>query len=808
MRKKDGCLRCGHGDRIAEYLKHLLESNASDDVFCSQLIDALLELLSSRRTSNFAYASVYLLEGLCQAFENRREMRFSSQQLENLADLSTWAALPEVARDYIFVRCLKLCGDSSSRTAEGIEGVSVAKAIARWNRLQTLLTKQNQQNFPTGPIATWNADLSKRDMMEEATVERCHRLRQMLGSKETATAAEVETALADIWSDVEYLEYPKRILMELPGLILDVKLIKLALESESLGTSVAGMICKLRDLSGNRVYIMTPLMCAVRDTVLNLPIAADLFGLDDLVIHYSEALPEPTVDLQLEDATTAIVQSIAPEMETFNYEYYFGARETVGVAALLDIVSRLHMQRPGKTGLILDRLLQRWAEQKNPPPTVSVWKTTLQLQVMLLCCEQLPSQRQPLDLLKDLHYILSIEPLPRYRYLLGWIIARIYLKHESMRTRILDELTTKDHHSNPKYLASLMKIGVMLAKTESADAEFGLRLASTFVPLAASSKVVIRHEAQWQVPLLMDHARAQGWIAITENAAFVALDDYIRSLERFEQPPLERQFDRFDPIKDHTMTNLVEGPWYGLDNTESPRCGRGDFVKLYESDAGHDLPANCIPLGDPIVLPGRVNAAPTNRNVDNKQALAPSRAGESRALQTKGTAYLALEDAAHQQARRNELIVVASLVDNPYNLGGLSRVSEVFGASEMHLQNQNVTSNKDFSNVSVSSHLHFPIFQLSASAVPSYLAEKRNEGWSIVGIEQTDRSVLLGSEECKLPERIVLVIGSEKEGIPALVLSECNMLVEIPQQGTTRSLNVQTAAGIVLYEYARQHRTL
>ena len=123
----------------------------------------------------------------------------------------------------------------------------------------------------------------------------------------------------------------------------------------------------------------------------------------------------------------------------------------------------------------------------------------------------------------------------------------------------------------------------------------------------------------------------------------------------------------------------------------------------------------------------------------------------------------------------------------------------------MHLQNQNVTSNRDFQSVAVSSHLHLPLLQLSASAIPAFLSRKRDEGWEIVGIEQTDRSILLGSEECRLPKNVVLVLGSEKEGIPALILSECSMLVEIPQQGITRSLNVQTAAAIVLYEYARQH---
>ena len=85
------------------------------------------------------------------------------------------------------------------------------------------------------------------------------------------------------------------------------------------------------------------------------------------------------------------------------------------------------------------------------------------------------------------------------------------------------------------------------------------------------------------------------------------------------------------------------------------------------------------------------------------------------------------------------------------------------------------------------------------------LGRRIEEGFKVVGIEQTDRSVILGTKECVLPQKCILVMGSEREGIPALVLSECDVLVEIRQVGVTRSLNVQTACGIVLSEWVRQH---
>ena len=95
----------------------------------------------------------------------------------------------------------------------------------------------------------------------------------------------------------------------------------------------------------------------------------------------------------------------------------------------------------------------------------------LQLQVLLLCIEQCLNHdsRGVLRILESLHHILAIEPLPSYRYLLEWMIARIYLRCPQTRSCIFDQLDTMDHHKNPKFLASLMKIGVMIAKTGDSE---------------------------------------------------------------------------------------------------------------------------------------------------------------------------------------------------------------------------------------------------------------------------------------------------------------------------------------------------
>merc|ERR1712202_62578 len=65
---------------------------------------------------------------------------------------------------------------------------------------------------------------------------------------------------------------------------------------------------------------------------------------------------------------------------------------------------------------------------------------------------------------------------------------------------------------------------------------------------------------------------------------------------------------------------------------------------------------------------------------------------------------------------------------------------------------------------------------------------------TIVGVEQTQESRPL--QEFKFPKKCVLLLGSEKEGIPVELLQQVDICVEIPQQGLIRSLNVHVTGAL------------
>ncbi|KAL1922522.1 uncharacterized protein VTP21DRAFT_10061 [Calcarisporiella thermophila] len=83
--------------------------------------------------------------------------------------------------------------------------------------------------------------------------------------------------------------------------------------------------------------------------------------------------------------------------------------------------------------------------------------------------------------------------------------------------------------------------------------------------------------------------------------------------------------------------------------------------------------------------------------------------------------------------------------------------------------------------------------------LPAWLQQKKFEGYTLLGLEQTTSSQLL--PKFVFPERCVLLLGKEREGIPAPLLQMLDETLEIPQYGLTRSLNVHVSAAITLYAY-------
>jgi 23S rRNA (guanosine2251-2'-O)-methyltransferase len=155
-----------------------------------------------------------------------------------------------------------------------------------------------------------------------------------------------------------------------------------------------------------------------------------------------------------------------------------------------------------------------------------------------------------------------------------------------------------------------------------------------------------------------------------------------------------------------------------------------------------------------------------------------------------------------------EIIVIAHNIRSTHNVGAIFRTAEGFGISKIILSGY--TPYPQIHNDPRIPHeaakLHKQIHKTALGAeeiVPfEYTQEPplhllKADGYTIVGLEQADRSRMLNSY--KAPEKIVLVLGEEVHGIPDNILKECDEIIEIPMKGKKESFNVSVAAGIAMY---------
>jgi 23S rRNA (guanosine2251-2'-O)-methyltransferase len=162
----------------------------------------------------------------------------------------------------------------------------------------------------------------------------------------------------------------------------------------------------------------------------------------------------------------------------------------------------------------------------------------------------------------------------------------------------------------------------------------------------------------------------------------------------------------------------------------------------------------------------------------------------------------AYRDPADILAER-DLVLALDRVQDPHNLGAIIRTAEAAGAAVVIPRHRAVAVTPAVVKASAGATEHVDIAQVRN--LSDFLADaKRAEFWvygAAAGAEQVyDAPDYRG--------RVVLVLGSEGEGLGRRVEEACDQLISIPLGGRVSSLNVSVSAGILLYEAVRQRRAV
>jgi TrmH family RNA methyltransferase len=149
---------------------------------------------------------------------------------------------------------------------------------------------------------------------------------------------------------------------------------------------------------------------------------------------------------------------------------------------------------------------------------------------------------------------------------------------------------------------------------------------------------------------------------------------------------------------------------------------------------------------------------------------------------------------------QNLLLLLACGLQDPGNLGTIMRSAAAFGASALFTLQETVSPfNPKAVRSSAGAIFHLPVLEdLAANELLSRLRAAH------VRIIAADRHSPAALYQADLGGSLAIIVGREASGLPPEIAREASLLLSIPIRPGMDSVNVATAAGVFLYEAARQ----
>lgn len=148
------------------------------------------------------------------------------------------------------------------------------------------------------------------------------------------------------------------------------------------------------------------------------------------------------------------------------------------------------------------------------------------------------------------------------------------------------------------------------------------------------------------------------------------------------------------------------------------------------------------------------------------------------------------------------LIVVLDGIEDPHNVGAILRTADAAGVHGVVRQSRHSASLDGIvAKASAGALTHVRI--ATEVNLARAIQELKDAGVWTVGLAG-EATQIYDQVDLTLPT--ALVLGAEGPGLRRLVRERCDRLVSIPMRGIVDSLNVSVAAGVVLFEAARQRK--
>ena len=156
------------------------------------------------------------------------------------------------------------------------------------------------------------------------------------------------------------------------------------------------------------------------------------------------------------------------------------------------------------------------------------------------------------------------------------------------------------------------------------------------------------------------------------------------------------------------------------------------------------------------------------------------------------------------------MIVILHNIRSLYNVGSIFRTADAAGVSKIYLCGITPKPIDEFGkprpqltkvSLGAEKYVEWDGSARSPQAIAKLIDKLRRDGYKIFAIEQSKKSI----PYYKIPKSYILnskfclILGNEIKGLPKLILSRADKILEIPMKGKKESLNVSVAFGIIAF---------
>ncbi len=147
----------------------------------------------------------------------------------------------------------------------------------------------------------------------------------------------------------------------------------------------------------------------------------------------------------------------------------------------------------------------------------------------------------------------------------------------------------------------------------------------------------------------------------------------------------------------------------------------------------------------------------------------------------------------------HQIILIAENIRTPENAGMMMRLSDAFGIQQLFFVGEHALGLSTKVKRASRNTYKTVNFQYIADAT-EIISDFTKEGFTPIALEITNSSKPLKAFEAKINQKLVVIVGAERQGVSENLLKLCTEHYHIPMFGKNSSINVVNALAIGLYK--------